>query len=212
MKINIFNQEVSVTYRGDCYLVRDNGAVCRQRREHKRKRPLDDIWTFGKFTERHGYRKVCHTPVHRIVATAFHGEQPSLDHVVDHIDTNRMNNEPENLRWVTQLENIVDNPKTLRRIEYIWGSVDKLIADPNPAESTAPLTNKSWMIQAQIDELPDEDTTIDSLTPLAMQHNWSTPSEFPMCPKKKLIIRFMTIFLASKVARSFLEIDLENRL
>ena len=35
--------------------------------------------------------------VHRIVATAFHGEQPSVKHIVDHIDTNRRNNRVENL-------------------------------------------------------------------------------------------------------------------
>ena len=73
--LNLFNHEVSVAYRGDDYLVRDNGAVCRQRRENKRERPLDDVWTFGTFNVHDGYRKICSTPVHRIVATAFHGEQ-----------------------------------------------------------------------------------------------------------------------------------------
>ena len=45
--------------------------------------------------------------VHRIVATAFHGEQPSEKHIVDHIDTNRRNNRAENLRWITRLDNLL---------------------------------------------------------------------------------------------------------
>ena len=181
-EFNSFNQEVSVAYRGDHYLVRNNGAVCRQRRKNKRKRPLDDVWTFGTFNVRDGYRKICSTPVHRIVATAFHGEQPSPDHVVDHIDTNRLNNQPDNLRWVTRLENILDNPKTLRRIENKWGSIDGLLNDPNPAEITDPLTNRPWMRQALIEETLEEESIIDSLTLLAVQRDWRTPSEFPMCP------------------------------
>lgn len=36
-----------------------------------------------------GYLHICSEVVHRIIATAFHGEQPSKDHIVDHIDTNR---------------------------------------------------------------------------------------------------------------------------
>lgn len=52
--------------------------------------------------------------VHRLVAEAF---IPNLDNkpCVDHIDTNTMNNNVENLRWVTSLEN-QRNPITLSRI------------------------------------------------------------------------------------------------
>ena len=61
--------------------------------------------------------------VHRIVATAFHGPQPTEHHVVDHIDTNRRNNRPENLRWVTRLENVLTNPITAKRVEYPYGEL-----------------------------------------------------------------------------------------
>ena len=113
-RVNQFTEEVLTIYRGELYLVRNNGAVCRLRRKNKRKRPLDDTWTFGSISKCTGYRKVCSTPVHRIVAMAFHGQQPSTDHVVDHIDTNRLINQPDNLRWISHLENILNNRKTLR--------------------------------------------------------------------------------------------------
>lgn len=43
--------------------------------------------------------------VHVAVCIAWHGPKPSPDHQVDHIDRNRHNNRPENLRWVTPEEN-----------------------------------------------------------------------------------------------------------
>jgi len=182
VSVHDFQREVDCIYDGEEYSVRDNGAVCRHRRENKRKRPLDDVWTYGKFTTRDGYRKICSTQVHRIVVTAFHSVQPSPGHVVDHIDTNRLNNKPENLRWFTRLENILDNPKTLRRIESKWGSLEGLFNDPNPSEKADPIANHSWMIQARMEETFEEESTIYSLTPLAIQRDWRTPSEFPMCP------------------------------
>jgi hypothetical protein len=44
--------------------------------------------------------------VHQVVALAFIGSQPSNDHNVDHIDKHPNNNKFENLRWVTQQEQI----------------------------------------------------------------------------------------------------------
>jgi hypothetical protein len=60
----------------------------------------------------HGYARVVLTKdgvrytkkVHRLVASAFLGEQKDL--CVNHIDSNRSNNNIENLEWVTILENI----------------------------------------------------------------------------------------------------------
>lgn len=178
----VFEPEVECTYRNEQYLVRNNGAVFRKKRPGKRKRPLDNVWTLGTVYVPHGYRKICAEPVHRIVATAYHGKQPSSGHVVDHIDTNRLNNRPDNLRWVTRLENILDNPKTLRRIENKWGSIENLFNDPNAAEKTNPITERPWMIEVMMEDAPVEDSTKKSLTPLAMQRDWKTPAEFPMCP------------------------------
>ena len=78
---------------------------------------------------------------HRIVAAAFHGPGPSSEYVVDHIDTNRQNNRPDNLRWVTRLESILLNPITLARIEFAYGSLDAFFANPGAAQ----VPNWEWM-------------------------------------------------------------------
>lgn len=65
-----------------------------------------------------------------IVATAFLGEPPTKQHVVDHIDTNRQNNRPENLRWVTRLENIILNEITRTKLESLCNcSIEEILSD-----------------------------------------------------------------------------------
>jgi hypothetical protein len=44
--------------------------------------------------------------VHRLVCEAFHGEMPFDGAVVLHLDENALNNNPLNLRWGTQKENL----------------------------------------------------------------------------------------------------------
>ena len=122
-----YDRELKTSYRGETYVVRDNGAVYRLRRLSSRKRPLDEVWTFGTPSAATGYMQLGSEVVHRIVATAFHGEQPSDKHIVDHIDTNRRNNRPENLRWLTRLENVLLNPVTRRRIEIACGSIEAFL-------------------------------------------------------------------------------------
>jgi len=46
--------------------------------------------------------------IHRLVALAFHGSQPSLSHLAAHNDGVRTNNDADNLRWATQRENLLD--------------------------------------------------------------------------------------------------------
>ena len=122
--------EKECEYKNEKYKVRDNGAILRMTREGKPKRPKDEIWTFGDKIV-HGYAQFCGIRVHRIVATAFCGKPPTDQHVVDHIDTNRQNNRPENLRWLTKLDNILLNPLTKAKIEYLCGSVENFLKDPS---------------------------------------------------------------------------------
>ncbi|AKP52701.1 HNH endonuclease signature motif containing protein [Cyclobacterium amurskyense] len=143
--LDIFQIEKTCKYRGEVYHVRDNGAIYRCRRSGKRKRPLDEKWTIGNRNKLTGYRNIGSETVHRIVATAFHGPQPSEDHIVDHFDTNRQNNRPENLAWVTRLENILLNPITARRIKISYGSIEKFLKDPTRPISGNPDPRLEWM-------------------------------------------------------------------
>jgi hypothetical protein len=158
--LNQYTQELKVTYRNETYLVRDNGSVCRQPKTYEKRRRFDSIWTFGS-KRAGGYRYVGQHSVHQIIATAFYGEPPSADHIVDHIDTIRENNNPKNLRWMTREENLFNNPITLNRILNIWGSVESML---NHFRKVSPTINS------------------ESLTPMAMQRYWKTPCEFPSCP------------------------------
>lgn len=146
------HQEVDCTYKGENYSVRDNGAVLRHPLDGKRPRPTDNQWTFGKPNVKTGYLEIATVRVHRIVATAFHGLPPTKEHVVDHIDTNRHNNRPENLRWVTRLENVLLNPITAKRIEFVCGSIEAFLADPSKFRDLFQEPNYQWMGQVSIQE------------------------------------------------------------
>lgn len=129
--IEVFDREVRCEYKGEVYSVRDNGAIMRHQKDGQKKRPKDEIWTFGKKDSTKGYMMFVNDAVHRIVAYAFLGEPPAKDYVVDHKDTNRCNNRPENLRWVTKLANALNNEATLRKIIECCGSVEAFIENPS---------------------------------------------------------------------------------
>lgn len=129
--LNDYTEIKECSYKGEHYSVRDNGVVLRHAREGKRIRKGDDVWTFGKPNENTGYMEIGTERVHRIVAFAFLGEAPNSQHIVDHIDTNRRNNRPQNLRWLTKLENVLNNPITRKKIEYLCGSIEVFVNDPS---------------------------------------------------------------------------------
>lgn len=140
-----FEKEIECTYKGEIYSVRDNGAVLRHPHIGSKPRPTDNIWTFGKYNAKTGYAEIAGERVHRIVATAFHGAAPSPQYVVDHIDTNRRNNRPENLRWITKLENILLNPVTAKKIIFLCGSIEEFLRDPSILRQNGIDRDFEWM-------------------------------------------------------------------
>jgi len=236
--VNDYCEEKTCIYKGETYRVRDNGAVLREAPTNQKARPLDNKWTFGKANTRNAYLFLGNHRVHCIVATAFYGEAPTKSHVVDHRDTNRANNRPDNLRWATRLENALNNESTRRKIEYLTGvSIYEFLESPSKYRECFSDSDYSWMrrvsegeAKACLENLkklnerepsrqhqssskmgewvfyvrdPDvkmeqmlkahrvsqeevlgTDDIIDSLTPMAKQKNWKTPTKFVCCPEK----------------------------
>ena len=141
----VFGQTKECDYKERHYSVRDNGSIFRHSKEGSRASKLDNIWTFGTKDERTGYMLYGGVRVHQVVATAFHGSPIDQNMVVDHLDTNRCNNRPENLRWVTRLENVLNNPITRCRIEMLCGSIENFLKDPSKLRESASEPNTKWM-------------------------------------------------------------------
>lgn len=143
--LETFNEERECVFDGEHYSVRDNGSVLRHSRPDKRARAADNQWTFGKTNSSNAYLHIGDARVHRIVATAFHGEPKDPKMVVDHIDSNCRNNRPENLRWLTRLENTLLNPVTRKKIEYLCGSIEAFLENPSMLNKMNLEPNISWM-------------------------------------------------------------------
>jgi hypothetical protein len=60
--------------------------------------------------------------VHKLVAEAFIGPKP-CGYVIDHIDNNKANNCPENLRYITNGENVTRNPRTGGQPRFYEGEI-----------------------------------------------------------------------------------------
>jgi hypothetical protein len=160
VSLSDFTIESECVYKDERYSVRDNGAVFRYPLDGKRARPTDNNWTFGKLNSKTGYLKIASVRIHRIVATAFHGQPPTKEHVVDHIDTNKQNNRPDNLRWVTRLENILLNPITARRIELVCGSIEAFLTDPSKFRNKFQEPNYEWMCTVSVQEAQSSKTRL----------------------------------------------------
>ena len=144
--LNQYTEVRECEYKDRRYRARDNGAICRLPKEGGRPSKLDNTWTFGTKNQDNGYMIFTgNIRVHQVVCTAFHGPEPEPHMVVDHIDTNRCNNRPENLRWLTRLENALNNPVTRKKIIYHCGSVEAFIADPSILRSKALSPDIDWM-------------------------------------------------------------------
>lgn len=144
-QIDIFEKESECDYKGEHYSVRDNGAVMRHPKNNHHPRRLDCFWTFGKKDDKTGYMFLGSARVHQIVATAFYGPPESSTLIVDHKDTNRCNNRAENLRWLTRLENALNNPITRKRIILCCGSISAFINNPALLREDPSEPNTKWM-------------------------------------------------------------------
>ena len=142
--LDVYDVEKSCEYKGRNYLVRDNGAVLRLPKNGGRPSKLDNNWMFGNKDD-NGYMLIGQARVHQIIATAFHGVPKDPKMIVDHIDTNRCNNRPENLRWITRLENVLNNPITRKKIIYLCGSIDAFLANPSILKDKPIEENLAWM-------------------------------------------------------------------
>ena len=95
------------------YCVAENGDVFRKETGELMKKYLQKSGYVSVYLRR-GKCTIA-VPVHRIVCMAFHGVDGYLKGLfVDHIDTDRANNSADNLRWVTQKENM-NNVNTLAK-------------------------------------------------------------------------------------------------
>ncbi|HOW28223.1 MAG TPA: HNH endonuclease signature motif containing protein [Elusimicrobiota bacterium] len=173
--VNDFNEEKICVYKNEKYSVRDNGAVLRHSKSGGKNRKNDNVWTFGDVKPT-GYVEIGIARIHRIVATAFHGEPPTSQHVVDHIDTNRQNNRPDNVRWVTRLENILLNPITCKKIELLCGCpIEEILKDITILQKHSLPPEISWMSTVSQKEAAE---SLEHWLKWAEQPKRSNPNKF----------------------------------
>jgi hypothetical protein len=98
-----------------------------------------------------GYKKVVLTKdgmrstkkVHRLVASAFLGDEPNL--CVNHIDFNRSNNNLNNLEWVSILENVRHSRINNRFPKMMMSDIHKqILRDVNSKKVICTKTNKIY--------------------------------------------------------------------
>ena len=91
----------NVVYKDEIYSVRDNGAVMRLSK-NERKRELANKWTFGTQKTPNDYLKIGGVCVHKIIATGFLSNEQIEGSIIEHIDKNKKNNKPSNLKYKTK--------------------------------------------------------------------------------------------------------------
>ena len=97
-------------------------------------------------TTYNGYLRVClckdgklyHKRIATLVAQAFNGSKPTGTEI-DHIDGNKLNNKPDNLRYVTHREN-VNNPITVAKRKETYERRKQM---KNPAHTSR--VNRTFM-------------------------------------------------------------------
>lgn len=146
-------KEIECIYKDEVYSVRDNGAVMRHLRDGKRIRKDDNNWIWGKLNTKTSFLEIGGVRVHQIIVTAFWGNAPTKQHVVIHINTDRRNNRPENLRWVTKFENVILTPYNCEKIRILCGgSIEKILKDVSVLENIDLPPNFAWIKEIRQEE------------------------------------------------------------
>lgn len=200
--LETYNEEREIYYRGEHYSVRDNGSILRHPKNKNKVRKLDNVWTFGTVNQEKGYYVFAGENVHRIIACAFiQNNDNDKNLVVDHIDTNKQNNRPSNLRWVTRFENLVLNEITRTKVELICGMpIDEILKNisilhdkklpPNiewmrvvsQEEANKTLENwKKWVAKKQV--MIEKGNFIEQIIKNTYSKQKYTSGEYPLEPK-----------------------------
>ncbi len=200
--LDTYNEEKEIEYRGERYSVRDNGSILRHPKNKDKVRKLDNFWTFGTVDKNKGYYIFSGENVHRIVACAFIKDNDNdRNLVVDHIDTNKQNNRPSNLRWVTRFDNLVLNEITRTKVELACGMpIEEVLKDmsvlhnkklpPNiewmrvvtQEEANQTLENwKKWVAQKQV--LIEKGNFMEKMIKHVYSSQKNTSGDYPLEPK-----------------------------
>lgn len=91
--------------------------------------------------------------VHNLVAEAFIGPRPQNGYEVDHIDENKLNNSPENLRWICHGHNTIRSTNTGGRRYFYEGELwlmKKLISAKVPYRTIGKIFKCSTMLVSDV--------------------------------------------------------------
>ena len=159
-----YTREVECDYKKHHYSVRDNGSIMRHQEGFF---PLEGAeWTFGA---PNANGKLAHKGVliDRIVATAFLGSVDNDFFVVDHIDGDIENNSADNLRWLSPIEAILDNPETVRVILDKFGDIDTFLIDPTAlAKAGDKYSRFLYVKKKEVEEAVEHLVSMSTLGPL----------------------------------------------
>jgi hypothetical protein len=81
--------------------------------------------------------------VHYLICLAFNGKPPGIygsEITVDHIDRNRVNNKPSNLKWATRIEQATNTIK-VRKVRAIYVDTNEIIGTYNSASEAGRVHN-----------------------------------------------------------------------
>lgn len=183
-RLNDFKEEQSCTYKGEEYLVRDNGAIFRKNRPNKKPRKNDNNWYFGEINNCKKWLDFCGQRVHRIVATAFLGAPLDEHWIVHHIDGNKLNNSASNLLWITKLEKILFDKSFRKTFQYNAGvNAIEFFCNPTFYSNRLRNTNFEWVCNEDEEEFGkalekyfsiEKEETVITTRPLYNQHYYIT--------------------------------------